>query len=48
MTEVIKHALGICGEAHPSLLTLLASTPIIGYFCVRLKNILKNNRYNGK
>ena len=48
MTEVIKHALGICGEAHPSLLTLLVSTPIIGYFFVRLKHRLKNNKYDKK
>jgi len=48
MTEVIKHALGICGELHPSLLTLLASTPIIGYFVVRLKHRFKNIKYNGK
>ena len=48
MIEFIKHALGICGEPHPSLLTLLASTPIIGYFFVRLKHRLKNNKYDRK
>ena len=48
MTEVIKHALGICGEAHPSLLTLLVSTPVIGYFFVRLNHRFKNIKYNGK
>ena len=45
MAEVIKHALGICGEAHPSLFTLLASAPVIGYFFVRLKHKIKNNKY---
>lgn len=31
MMEFIKHALGICGEPHPSLLTFLMGTPIVGY-----------------
>ena len=37
MIEFIKHALGICGEPHPSLLTFLAGTPIIGYVILKLK-----------
>ncbi len=44
MIEFLKHALGLCGEPHPSLLTLLASTPIIGYWFVWLRNKLKNKK----
>ena len=29
--EFLRHALGLCGEAHPNLFTLLAGTPILGY-----------------
>jgi len=43
MIEFIKHALGICGEPHPSLLTLLAGTPIIGYVILKLK-LWKNKK----
>jgi hypothetical protein len=35
--EFIKHLLGICGEPHPSLLTLIYSTPIIGYTIYKIK-----------
>ncbi len=38
MLEFLKHATGFCGEAHPSLLTLLASTPFVGYAIVVVKN----------
>ena len=31
MIEFLKHALGVCGEPHPSLLTLLMGTPMAGY-----------------
>ena len=40
--EFLRHALGVCGEPHPSLLTLLASTPIIGYWFFILKQKLRN------
>ena len=33
-----KHALGLCGEPHPSLLTLLMGTPVLGYVIYRIKN----------
>ena len=38
MIEFLRHALGLCGEPHPSLLTLLMGTPILGYLMVKLKN----------
>ena len=34
----IKHALGLCGEPHPSLLTLLMGTPVLGYVLYRIKS----------
>ena len=37
MIEFIKHALGICGEPHPSLITLLIGTPIVGYVIVKFR-----------
>ena len=36
--EFLRHALGLCGEAHPNLFTLLAGTPILGYIIYKLKN----------
>ena len=45
MIEFLRHALGICGEPHPSLLTLLMGTPVLGYLLIKLKNI-KNDRKN--
>tara|TARA_R100001377_G_scaffold35655_1_gene19696 strand:- start:280 stop:411 length:132 start_codon:yes stop_codon:yes gene_type:complete len=38
MIEFLKHALGVCGEPHPSLLTLLMGTPMAGYLIYRIKN----------
>ena len=38
MIEFIKHLTGACGEPHVSLLTIIASTPIIGYILYQLKN----------
>ena len=38
MIEFLKHTLGLCGEAHPSLLTILATTPIVGYIAYQVKN----------
>ena len=40
MIEFLRHALGICGEPHPSLLTLLMGTPVLGYLIYRIKNCL--------
>jgi len=41
MIEFLKHATGMCGEPHPSLLTLLASLPFIGYYINKLRNKIK-------
>tara|TARA_A100001201_G_scaffold91582_2_gene79902 strand:+ start:94 stop:219 length:126 start_codon:yes stop_codon:yes gene_type:complete len=38
MIEFIKHFTGLCGEPHPSLLTLLFGTPIFGYLYYNFKN----------
>ncbi len=43
MWEGLRHALGLCGEPHPNLWTILAGTPILGYIIARIKQ-LKNNR----
>ena len=42
MIDFLRHATGLCCEPHPSLLTVLASLPIIGYYINRLRNKLKN------
>jgi len=41
MLEFLKHALGLCGESHPNLITILLGTPVIGYLTYKLK-MLKN------
>tara|TARA_Y100000114_G_scaffold43658_1_gene39154 strand:+ start:408 stop:533 length:126 start_codon:yes stop_codon:yes gene_type:complete len=38
MIEFLRHATGLCGEPHPSLLTLLFGTPIVGYLLMKFKN----------
>jgi len=43
MIEFLRHALGLCGEPHPSLLTLLLGTPAVGYIVYRIKE-LKNKK----
>lgn len=47
MIEILKHALGFCGEVgHPSLLTLLASgvglTSVITYIKLKIKSYDKS------
>lgn len=46
MIEFIKHALGICGEGHPNLFTVLFGSSAIGgyiyYGLIKLK-ILRND-----
>tara|TARA_Y100000361_G_C10998724_1_gene258116 strand:- start:404 stop:532 length:129 start_codon:yes stop_codon:yes gene_type:complete len=37
MIEMLKHITGLCGEPHPSLLTLIWSTPIVSYIIYRIK-----------
>ena len=39
MIEFLKHGLGLCGEAHPNLLTIIVSTPIIGYIIYKIKEL---------
>jgi len=41
MIEWLRHALGLCGEPHPSLLTLLMGTPMLGYVIYRIRQIRK-------
>ena len=40
MIEFMKHSLGLCGEAHPNVFTLLLGTPAISYIIYKFK---KNN-----
>ena len=37
MIEFLRHALGICGEPHPSLLTLILGTPFLSYVLYKIK-----------
>jgi len=37
MIEFIKHFLGICGEPHPSLLTLIYGAPVMGYVLYKIR-----------
>tara|TARA_B100001094_G_C18148667_1_gene782341 strand:+ start:41 stop:217 length:177 start_codon:yes stop_codon:yes gene_type:complete len=37
MIEFLRHATGMCGEPHPSLLTLLMGTPVVGYVMYKIK-----------
>ena len=39
MLEFLKHALGLCGESHPNLITILLGTPAIGYLAYRLREL---------
>ena len=52
MVEFFKHFFGLCGDGHPSVLTLLGATPFLvifwdkiklafGFFKLSLKNFLK-------
>ncbi len=43
MLEFLRHALGLCGEPHPNLWTLLLGTPAVSYILYRLKFYRKNN-----
>ena len=44
MIEFLRHATGLCGEPHPSLLTILMGTPVLGYAIARIKQIFKKNK----
>ena len=43
MIEFLRHATGLCGDPHPSLLTLLMGTPVLGYVVYKIRQ-LKNNK----
>ena len=43
MIEFLRHATGLCDEPHPSLLTLLMGTPVLGYVVYKIRQ-LKNNK----
>ncbi len=43
MIEFLKHVAGLCGEPHPSLLTLLYGTPVLSYVLYKIKNYKENN-----
>ena len=38
MIEFLRHATGMCGEPHPSLLTLLMGTPAAGFIIYKIKS----------
>tara|TARA_R100000315_G_C5183062_1_gene106307 strand:- start:125 stop:262 length:138 start_codon:yes stop_codon:yes gene_type:complete len=44
MIEFLKHALGICGEPHPSILTILCGTPIIGYIVYNIREKINEKK----
>tara|TARA_R100000697_G_scaffold103107_1_gene116082 strand:- start:62 stop:253 length:192 start_codon:yes stop_codon:yes gene_type:complete len=41
MVEWLRHMLGLCGEPHPSLITLLMGTPMLGYVIYKIRQIRK-------
>ena len=41
MVEWLRHMLGLCGEPHPSLITLLMGTPMLGYIIYKIRQIRK-------
>ena len=38
MFEWLRHITGFCGEPHASLITLLATTPVVGYVIALIKS----------
>ena len=46
MLEILKHSLGLCGEHHPNIFTLLigglGSLPILSYIKYKIKSYDKN------
>jgi hypothetical protein len=39
--EFLKHITGLCGEPHPSILSIILGTPFVGYVYYKLKKIKK-------
>jgi len=45
MLEGLRHLLGVCGEPHPSLLTLLMGTPVVGYIIYKIKALWQKQEH---
>ena len=43
MIEWLRHFLGLCGEPHPNLWTILAGAPILSYAIIRVKQFFKKD-----
>ena len=41
MVEFLKHFFGFCGEPHPSVLTILMGTPVVGYMIYNIRQYIK-------
>ena len=41
MLEAIKQITGLCGEPHPSILSLILGTPFAAYIFYKIKKIKK-------
>tara|TARA_R110001592_G_scaffold48972_1_gene153295 strand:+ start:399 stop:551 length:153 start_codon:yes stop_codon:yes gene_type:complete len=48
MIEFLRHATGMCGEPHPSLLTMLLGAPMVGYLIYKIKNVINKVKNYGK
>jgi hypothetical protein len=44
MLEFLKHALGLCGESHPNLWTILLGTPVIGYLVYHVQEFKNKDK----
>jgi len=44
MIEWIKHILVVCGEPHPSLLTIIYGTPILSYIAYRIRDYINGKK----
>jgi len=42
MIDFLRHITGLCGEPHPSLLTLIFGTPFLSYILYKIKRKIKN------
>lgn len=38
MIEFLRHALGLCGEPHPNLFTIIMGAPIFSYMLYKIKS----------
>ena len=44
MIDWLRHFLGLCGEPHPNLWTIIAGVPIFSYAIFKVKRIFINNK----